>query len=382
MTDLHKRSLLKVAALTAVAAAALTLTAGGVGVAYANKSVTLSVDGTSSSASVMGTTVADLLDKQGIALGAHDVVVPSPETSLSDGDLVAVRYGRKLTLNVDGKTTEYWTTATSVDAALQEIGVRTDGAVLSASRSQALGREGLSMTVVHPKAITITADKKSRKVSSTAVDVAAVLKEAGITVGALDRVSPAPTTAVTDGMKVVVKRVVEKSVTTSVSIAYPTTKQKDATLYVGQSRTITKGVAGSKKVVEKQVLVDGKIESRTILSTTVVSQPKGAVVAVGTKSYPAATTPSAGNTSGGGLNTANAAMWDRIARCESGGNWHINTGNGYYGGLQFLTSTWLSNGGGSFAPRADLASREQQITIANRLYARAGLGPWGCAHAA
>ena len=366
----------------AVAAAALTLTAGGVGVAYANKSVTLSVDGTSSSASVMGTTVADLLDKQGIALGAHDVVVPSPETSLSDGDLVAVRYGRKFTLNVDGKTTEYWTTATSVDAALQEIGVRTDGAVLSASRSQALGREGLSMTVVHPKAITITADKKSRKVSSTAVDVAAVLKEAGITVGALDRVSPAPTTAVTDGMKVVVKRVVEKSVTTSVSIAYPTTKQKDATLYVGQSRTITKGVAGSKKVVEKQVLVDGKIESRTILSTTVVSQPKGAVVAVGTKSYPAATTPSAGNTSGGGLNTANAAMWDRIARCESGGNWHINTGNGYYGGLQFLTSTWLSNGGGSFAPRADLASREQQITIANRLYARAGLGPWGCAHAA
>ena len=366
----------------AVAAAALTLTAGGVGVAYANKSVTLSVDGTSSSASVMGTTVADLLDKQGIALGAHDVVVPSPETSLSDGDLVAVRYGRKFTLNVDGKITEYWTTATSVDAALQEIGVRTDGAVLSASRSQALGREGLSMTVVHPKAITITADKKSRKVSSTAVDVAAVLKEAGITVSALDRVSPAPTTAVTDGMKVVVKRVVEKSVTTSVSIAYPTTKQKDATLYVGQSRTITKGVAGSKKVVEKQVLVDGKIESRTILSTTVVSQPKGAVVAVGTKSYPAATTPSAGNTSGGGLNTANAAMWDRIAQCESGGNWHINTGNGYYGGLQFLTSTWLSNGGGSFAPRADLASREQQITIANRLYARGGLSAWGCAHAA
>ena len=83
--------------------------------------------------------------------------------------------------------------------------------------------------------------------------------------------------------------------------------------------------------------------------------------------------------------SANAApleAWDALAQCESGGNWSINTGNGYYGGLQFLTSTWLSNGGGSFAPRADLASREQQITIANRLYARSGLGPWGCAHAA
>ena len=63
-------------------------------------------------------------------------------------------------------------------------------------------------------------------------------------------------------------------------------------------------------------------------------------------------------------------MWDRIAQCESGGNWHINTGNGYYGGLQFAQSTWLANGGADFAARADLASREQQITVANRLYAK------------
>jgi hypothetical protein len=72
-------------------------------------------------------------------------------------------------------------------------------------------------------------------------------------------------------------------------------------------------------------------------------------------------------------------MWDRIAECESGGNWHINTGNGYYGGLQFLTSTWLGAGGGDFAPRADLASREEQITVANRLYETSGTSPWTCA---
>jgi hypothetical protein len=106
-----------------------------------------------------------------------------------------------------------------------------------------------------------------------------------------------------------------------------------------------------------------------------------AVVKVGTKSV-ATSAPSAGNTSGAGLNLANAAMWDRIAQCESGGNWHINTGNGYYGGLQFATASWLANGGGDFAPRADLASREEQITVANRYYAKAGLSPWGCAHAA
>jgi hypothetical protein len=57
--------------------------------------------------------------------------------------------------------------------------------------------------------------------------------------------------------------------------------------------------------------------------------------------------------------------WDAIAECESGGNWHINTGNGYYGGLQFLTSTWLAYGGGKYAERADLASREEQIAVAS-----------------
>lgn len=59
--------------------------------------------------------------------------------------------------------------------------------------------------------------------------------------------------------------------------------------------------------------------------------------------------------------------WDRVAACESGGNWNANTGNGYFGGLQFLTSTWLAAGGGRYAPRADLASREQQIAIASTL---------------
>jgi Transglycosylase-like domain len=59
--------------------------------------------------------------------------------------------------------------------------------------------------------------------------------------------------------------------------------------------------------------------------------------------------------------------WDRVAACESGGNWSINTGNGYYGGLQFAYGTWLSAGGGRYASRADLATREQQIAIASTL---------------
>jgi len=81
----------------------------------------------------------------------------------------------------------------------------------------------------------------------------------------------------------------------------------------------------------------------------------------------------------GTAGTASAASpvnWDAIAKCESGGNWHINTGNGYYGGLQFNQSTWASNGGKTYAARADLASRSQQIAVAEHLYARRGLSPW------
>jgi hypothetical protein len=61
------------------------------------------------------------------------------------------------------------------------------------------------------------------------------------------------------------------------------------------------------------------------------------------------------------------SAWDSIAKCESGGNWAINTGNGYYGGLQFTQATWASAGGWQYAPRADLATRDQQIAVASKL---------------
>ncbi len=73
---------------------------------------------------------------------------------------------------------------------------------------------------------------------------------------------------------------------------------------------------------------------------------------------------------------ADGSVWDALARCESGGRWNINTGNGYYGGLQFHPGTWLSNGGGQYAPYAHLATREQQIDIAQRLHAARGFKPW------
>jgi hypothetical protein len=68
--------------------------------------------------------------------------------------------------------------------------------------------------------------------------------------------------------------------------------------------------------------------------------------------------------------------WDQVARCESSGNWAINTGNGYHGGLQFAPGTWSGHGGGEFAPVANMASREQQIAIAEKVLATQGRGAW------
>ncbi|MEV6837072.1 transglycosylase family protein [Streptomyces sp. NPDC051133] len=73
------------------------------------------------------------------------------------------------------------------------------------------------------------------------------------------------------------------------------------------------------------------------------------------------------------------ADWDTIAACESGSNWKANTGNGYFGGLQFKQSSWVAAGGLQYASRADRATRREQIAVARRLAAIQGMSAWGCA---
>lgn len=82
-----------------------------------------------------------------------------------------------------------------------------------------------------------------------------------------------------------------------------------------------------------------------------------------------------GGVAGAGSASAET-VWDRVAQCESSGNWQINTGNGYYGGLQFVQSTWKGFGGLTFAARADLATKSQQIAVAQRVLAVQGPGAW------
>ncbi|MET7513919.1 transglycosylase family protein [Streptomyces sp. NPDC005480] len=77
-----------------------------------------------------------------------------------------------------------------------------------------------------------------------------------------------------------------------------------------------------------------------------------------------------------GASAATASEWDAVAQCEAGGNWSINTGNGYYGGLQFSSSTWAAYGGTAYASTADKASKAQQIAVAEKVLASQGKGAW------
>jgi LysM repeat protein len=78
----------------------------------------------------------------------------------------------------------------------------------------------------------------------------------------------------------------------------------------------------------------------------------------------------------GSASAATASEWDTVAQCESGGNWSINTGNGYYGGLQFSASTWAAYGGTQYAAQANQASKSEQIAVAEKVLASQGKGAW------
>ena len=371
------------------AGAALLLTAGGVGAAQLDKAVNLSVDGTSTATHVFGSTVGDLLESEGITVKDGDVVYPATDASLSDGDTVTVKYARMLNLTIDGTKKQIRTTETTVDAALLAVGLRSDGARISVSRSQSIGRQGLDLTVVTPKAVTVVADGKTTTKTLTAATVAEALGQLRVGFDSNDKISPVPATPLKAGMKVVVQDVTTKTSTRTESVDHKTVRTETSDLYEGTTKVSRQGADGVRTITERATIIDGKVSKKERVSAKVTKAPVHKVVLVGTKERPKpapAPTPTStsgsggtsGSTTGAGLNLARSDMWDRVAQCESGGNWSINTGNGYYGGLQFSYSTWLAYNGDDFAQRADLASRAEQITVANRVYADNGLAQWGC----
>jgi Uncharacterized protein conserved in bacteria len=273
--------------LLAQAAAVLTVAAGALGVTALGKSVNLSVDGKATEVHAFGSTVADILDSEDISVGSRDSVVPSLGSQVRDGDTITVRYARKLVATIDGVTQEYWTTATTLDAALNDLGLRAEGAVLSASRSQALGRQGLTFSMTTPKAVNLVVGGQGITLTSTAAKVSDLLADQQVTLGEKDRVNPSLETPLAAGLTVVVNRVEVKDTTRTEAIAFSTTETTDDSLYTDQKKVTTKGVAGEKTISLQQTIVDGAVESETVTGETVTKQPVTQVVAKGTMARPA-----------------------------------------------------------------------------------------------
>ncbi len=356
----------KAALAVMVAAVLMAVAATGAGYAAMSKTVNLSVDGQSEEVRVLGSTVRDVLESQDISVGERDVVAPGLDSPVTDGTSVAVKFARPLDVSVDGDEHRYWVTATDVSSALEQIGLGFGNAELSASRGASIGRDGLDLDVVTPKKLTVKiGGDKAKKKTLTALTVSQALDELGVKVSDLDKVEPGLGATLEDGDKIVFTdvRKVTKRVTESVD--FDTIEREDSDLYSGESKTIRAGQDGSRKVLYKITFVNGEVAKRKALEVTVLRQPVDAIMRVGTQARVAAF--ATGNT-----------VWDRLAQCESGGNWAINTGNGYYGGLQFNLSTWRSYGGSGY-PHQN--SRETQIAIATKVRdASGGYGAWpGCA---
>ena len=356
------------AALAATAGAVLvSVLATGVGYAAMSKTVNLSVDGKSEEVRVLGSTVRDVLESQDISVGERDVVAPGLDSKVSDGTSVAIKYARPLDVSVDGDEKRYWVTATDVTSALEQIGLGFSKADLSVSRGAYIGREGLDLDVITPKKLTVKiGGDKAKKQTVTALTVAQALDDLGVKVSKLDKVKPGLGATLEEGDKIVFTDVRKVTKRVTESVAFDTVEREDASMYSDESETVRAGKDGSRKVLYKITFVNGEVSKRKLVRVVrVLRAPVDAIVTVGTKEREPVVTA---NFAGG------STVFDRLAQCESGGNWAINTGNGYYGGLQFNLSTWRSYGGTGY-PHQN--SRETQIAVATRLRdANGGYGAW------
>ncbi|WP_327152771.1 transglycosylase family protein [Nocardioides sp. Soil805] len=354
-------------ALLVTLVAVILAAVGGTTVGYAalNKSVTLSLDGQAQTVSSMGGTVGDVLAAEGIEVTDKDLVAPAVDEAVEDGTRISVQFGRPLSLSVDGEERTYWVNSTTVASALGEIGRRFEGADLSTSRSAPLGRTGMTLDVVTPKVLEVkVGDAKLKRKKLTALTVEDVLATMDVKVSKRDKVTPALDKEISDGDKVVVTdiRVVTRN-EKGQSIDFDTITREDDSMMEGEEQTVRAGRPGLRDVTYELRFRNDELVARKVLSSDVKRAPVDAIVKVGTKEA-----PSEPNFASGGT------VWDALAQCESGGNWAINTGNGYYGGLQFNLGTWQAYGGSGLPSSA---SRETQIAIATKVRdASGGYGAW------
>lgn len=349
---------LVVAGLLLVVAAA-----GGIAVS-ACKTVTLTVDGIAMRVTTMKSRVIDIVQENGFAVAERDDLYPAGEVKVHDAANIVLRRSRPLQISLDGRgSKQVWTTASTVDEALAQLAM-TDTAPAAASRGSRVPLAGMALPVVSAKTVQINDGGTTRTVHLPAANVAGLLGAAGVPLADSDQVVPPATAPIVDGMQVEVTRNRIERVTERIPLLPPARRVEDPDMNMSREVVEDPGSPGMQDVTFAVATVNGVETGRLPVANTVVTPAREAVVRVGTR--PGTEVPP----------VSDGSVWDAIAGCEAGGNWAINTGNGYYGGVQFDQGTWERNGGLRFAPRADLATREEQIAVAEVTRQRQGWGAW------
>ena len=250
-----------------------------------HKTVTLDVDGSTSTVSAFGRTVADVLEAQGVTFSERDLVVPAASELIANEGEIVVRHGREVTVEIDGERREVWTTALTVGDVVAELGLR-DGVRASASRSASVGRETLRFSTL--KTVNVAVDGTTQEVATTALTVREALHEAGVVLGENDQVSVALDAAAVDGLVVMVSRVQDVPLSETTVQPYETVREDDPELTQGREIVEVAGQPGSRAVSFLSHQVGGVEIGRTVLAEAVLSEPVAEVIRVGTRVAPVA----------------------------------------------------------------------------------------------
>jgi len=357
-----------------IAAVLVTLTGGGAAAIAMNNTVTVDIDGEAHQVNTYADTVGEVLEEEGISVGSHDSVSPSPSAAIADDGKIVLQRGRQLTMTVDGEQRQAWVRADTLGEALKQANAPVRGSWISAGSDAQVPLEGMAVEIKTAKAITLfDGGNAPAPVQTTAVTVGELLAERGVALGPQDAILPGADVKLTPGAEVRISRTGVTVINQAEPIAAPVQKIEDPEAEKGSEVVVEPGAPGERIATYRVTEKDGKVVAREEIGSkeTKPAQPK--VVKVGTKKPPQPVQAAQPVVSGGGV-------WDALAKCEAGGNWAINTGNGYYGGLQFNKGTWDAYGGSAYAAYPHQATREQQIAVATKVRdSRGGYGAWpGC----
>jgi uncharacterized protein YabE (DUF348 family)/transposase len=337
--------------------------AGGYAVAV-HKTVTLSVDGAPMTVSTMKSRVIDVVRDNGFAVGDRDDLYPAANQPVHQSDTIVLRRGRPLQVSMDGQQSKrVWTTALTVDEALKQLSM-SDAAPAAGSRASGLPLAGMALPVVSAKSVHINDGGVAIDRHLAALNVGLLLAAADAPLEQSDKVVPPALTPVTAGMQIAVTRIRTQNVTARMPLAASTRRIEDPTMNMSRHVVEDPGTPGTQDVTFAVSIVNGVETGRRLVAHEVVTPARPLVMRIGAK--PGTLVPP----------VSNGATWDALAACEAGSNWAINTGNGFFGGVQFDQNTWERHGGLRYAPRADLATREEQLAIAEVTRAEQGWGAW------